>query len=361
MEYPEQSWSLKQVAAPQALDLLRGPPHWGTIRAAHLDTGVTLHPALGAWVLVDRGVNYLEPGDKPIDPMTYNGAVQFPGHGTRTCSVLTGLDEAGGFSGVAPRLPVVPYRVTDTVVLTGDQERANLAQAIRHAIDVNACSVITISLGYPLMSPWHNILGAALDYAYQHGIIVVAAGGQKVAEFCYPGKFFRAIGVGGRKGYPGDDGIYQDYQPEMNPFADVWAPADPVMTARTRRDDAYSWTHDYAFGDGTSFATPHVAAAAAMWLLHRGDALLDAYGKDLWKRVEAFRRLAKSTAQDLSSLTGLEQSRPARPGEIPPSKGNHDGDGRFVSGGLDILALLQAELPTIGDEQQAPPAADQWG
>ncbi|TAN55795.1 MAG: hypothetical protein EPN20_19805 [Magnetospirillum sp.] len=358
MNHADRSWPGSKVKAPQALQHLGDPPDWDSIRVALLDTGITSHPALGPWVMADRGVNYLRPGERPYDPRDYDGILDFPGHGTKTCSVLAGLDPAAGFQGVAPRLPVVPYRVTNTVVLAGIDERVNIGQAIRHAIDTNACSVISISLGYPEMHQWHNVVGAAVDYAYEHGIIIVAGGGQVKNRFCYPGKYFRAIGVGG---YKSDDaGIFYDYQ-GLNGFADVWAPAGPIWRAQTDPDDSFAWSYGYQFGDGTSYAVMHVAGAAAMWLRYRGDALLAKYGGALWKRVEAFRRLLKFSAQDLSALPGFGGVRPKRAGEMPPSKGNTDGDGYFVSGGLDILALLDTPLPDIGDDAKAPPAVAQWG
>ena len=356
--YPDKSWSNTTVNAPQALRLLGESADWGSIRVAHLDTGVTTHPALGSWVAADQGINYQKPGTRPYDPKTYNGPLDFPGHGTKTCSVLTGHDPATGFQGVAPKLPVVPYRVTNTVVLAKDKERVNLAQAIRHAIDANACSVISISLGYPEMHPWHHVVGAAVDYAYDNGIIIAAEAGATEDRICYPGKYARVIGVGG---YRGDDaGIYLDYQ-GLNGFVDVWAPADPVWRAQTEPDGAFAWSYGYGFCDGTSFATPHVAGAAAMWLRHRGDALLGKYGGALWKRVEAFRHLLKLTARPMEALPGFGAVRPMRLGEIAPPKGFADKDGSFVSGGLDILALLEAPLPEIGDTAKAPPATAQWG
>jgi len=335
-----------------------GTINWGDISVAQIDTGVTPHPCLGSWVQPGRGINYIETGSPPIDPL--GSEAMNAGHGTKTSSVLTGF-LPGVFTGVAPMLPVIPYRVTDTVVLFSDRVRANIAQAIRHAVDFNACPVVTISLGYPTMSPWHNLLGSALDYAYEHGVIVCAAGGQVVDRFCYPGKFYRAIGVGGFTGTPGDERIYMDYGTGLNPFADVWAPADPVWRAQTSRDPA-SQDLKYDFGDGTSYATPHVAAAAAMWLHLRGDELTELYREKHWLRVEAFRLLLKRTARPLSKLPGFEATRPAAKDEIPPRKGNSAGE-TIISGGLDIYALLDAPLPSVGDlpADPMPLAREQWG
>lgn len=339
---PDKSWSLVRVRAREALAEMGGPDNWGEINVAQIDTGVTPHPALGAWVEVGRGRNFIETGEPPVDPMSSDA--MNAGHGTRTCSVLCGL-EGGTFSGAAPKLPVIPYRVTDTVVIYEKQVRAAIAAAINDAVD-NGCEVISISLGFPMMGGAGTLVGEAVDRAYDHGIIICAAGGQVVDRFCYPGKYFRTIGVGGFTGFTDRPGIYMSYgdQGSMNAFTDVWAPAAPIWRAeviKTPGSPPY-----YAFGDGTSFATPHVAAAAAMWLRRRG-AEIAAYPEP-WMRIEAFRLLLKSTAFDLTAanFSGFDAVRPRRPADsLPlPRKGNQLG-GMDISGGLDMLALLQEDPP----------------
>ena len=51
----------------------------------------------------------------------------------------------------------------------------------------------------------------------------------------------------------------------------------------------------YGPGDGTSYATVHVAAAAAVWLRLKGDLLAARYPQP-WQRVEAFRERLQRTA-----------------------------------------------------------------
>lgn len=110
-------WNLNMVQAEEALahlptDPTTGHINWGEIDVAHIDTGCTYHPVFGFdatnksdFLQLDEGVNHLEPGDLPIDPLDYPG---FPGHGTRTGSVLCG-SLPGTHTGVAPRLPTIPY------------------------------------------------------------------------------------------------------------------------------------------------------------------------------------------------------------------------------------------------------------
>lgn len=338
----DKRWNHTLVKAVEALALLpRGPNggiDWGDVWVGHMDTGFSRHPVF-SWdggssetILADRGVNYMELGQPPYDRQGYKGQ---PGHGTRTASVLAG-DLPGSFVGIAPGVPTVPYRVTDTVVLTEREVRTNLANAIRHAIDFNGCDVISISLGTPLL-PWFSSrpLGEAVDYAYDRGVIVVAAAGQVIDRVTYPGKFFRSIGVGG---VSENRQVWHRYDRGELQFIDVWAPSDDVYRANTvvsGGDEA----HDFGYGDGTSYGTAHVAAAAAMWLVHRRQEIAQYYAEP-WKRIEGFRRLIKATHRPVEG-----------------SYKTHDGTGI-----LDVHALLTADLPNLEDgDYDSREAADMFG
>ena len=316
------------VRAREALDLLKrdsadGQMDWGDVLVGHIDTGYTRHPVFrfgksgtSPFLFNDLGKNFKEHNADPIDPLDYNG---HPGHGTRTSSVLCG-NLPGRFVGVAPGVPIVPYRVTNTVLLGEKPRRARVAQAIRHAYDENSCDLVSISLGWPGLSWWGGRpLGEAVDYAYDHGMIVIAAGGQYIDVVVYPAKFFRSIGVGG---VDADHNVYFEYADEMKEFIDVWAPANPVYRADAALESGGTENYSFDYGDGTSYATVHVAAAAAMWLTYRSDDIVKQYDQP-WHRVEAFRRLLMNTHQTVK-------------GDYQPAEG---------TGILDIEALLSAELP----------------
>ncbi|MEE8532953.1 MAG: S8/S53 family peptidase, partial [Alphaproteobacteria bacterium] len=157
-------------------------------------------------------------------------------------------------------------------------------------------------------------------YAYENGVIVVAAGGQVIDVVTYPGKFSRTIGVGGvrrdRQAWFKYDRIWLDR-------IDVWGPADDVWRANTTLDNDIE-KYRYGDGDGTSYATVHVAGAAAMWLVARGRDIEGKYS-ELWQRAEAFRKLVKKTHQPVM-------------GSYKPAEG---------TGILDIKALIEADLPTL--------------
>ena len=347
-------WPLEMVRAETAQQLVRGAQgggaaiDWGEVWVAHPDTGYTEHPVFGFQggqspvLLVDRGVNFVEPGTPPKDSLTGG---MFAGHGTRTGSVLCG-NQAPDLRAAAPGVPTVPYRVNDSTLLFGKAAKQNLANAIRRAIDDNGCDVVSISMGINILNPFDRALGRAVDHAYENGVIVVGAGGQIVDVVVYPGKFFRAVGVGGVT--PAAE-VWPDsqYDRDLVDFIDVWAPADPIRRADTKADGAGGERYVYGDnGDGTSYATVLVAAAAALWLVFRRDDINRTYS-EAWQRIEAFKALLKSTARPIVNNPDVS----ARTGAL-----------LIDTGILDIEALLKADLPrptTLKPETRL--AANQWG
>jgi subtilisin family serine protease len=95
------------------------------------------------------------------------------------------------FYGVAPGAQIIPYRVTDSVIV--DHVQNNIRDAIRAAIAAK-CHVVNISLGALRQS---RSLASALDEAYDAGLIVVCAAGQVWGEVIYPGRFNRCVTMGG--------------------------------------------------------------------------------------------------------------------------------------------------------------------
>jgi subtilisin family serine protease len=307
------------------------------------------------WIRSVDGLNLREGGSDAHDPLDYEGN---PGHGTRTCSIVCGDaqplpngEAPESEIGVAPRLPIVPCRIVNRVVLTPERNREAVADGIKHA-RAKGCQAISISLGTPFFPPgMTGGMGRAVDRGYEDGAIIVAAGGQVIDSVTYPGKYWRTIGVGG---VTWQRRIWFEYEAGKD-MIDVWAPAEGVLHADSiapegkavappiEADDPgafslspSSHSGDYGKSDGTSYATAHVAAAAAMWLLLRGDAINRTYG-EAWQQVEAFRRLLRTTAGPINGA--------------PPANG---------TGVLDIEKLLLADLPPAGGLRQAPPGKDEW-
>jgi subtilisin family serine protease len=322
-------WNRDYCRLTQALALMPtkadGSYAWGNLKVAHLDTGYRRVPALGfatpigsgdsAWVKPSLGRDFFDDKADPKDPLI-DTPWQPPGHGTRTSSALAGEDPAAGFRGLAPRLPVIPYRVNDDVLIGGRSVKA-IGKAIMHAIDENGCQLVAISQGFPIVDSGE--MGAAVDYAYEAGVLVIAACGQLTDKICYPAKHRRAFGIGGVTRLSNG---YQEYYPyESYSRVDIFAPANPI-----ERADADPGAPPYGTGDGTSYAVPHVVATAAIWLALMGPAIRQKYGTG-WKRVEGFRKLLRQTQRQLLFRAP---------------------DGCFARA-LDAEKLVQTALPEVAD------------
>ena len=177
-------WNLDWVKARAAWQRLPTKPDgtidWGGIRVAHLDTGYTTHEAFGTWgpserndtVVTRLGRDFFRPNRTSArDPLT-KGFLLFPGHGTRSGSTLSGLDPAESFKGVAPRLELIPYRVTDSSIIDHDAARA-IRRAIIEVVRRRRAKIVSISLGQ--LFPYGEI-GEAVDLAYEAGVMVRVSG-----------------------------------------------------------------------------------------------------------------------------------------------------------------------------------------
>ena len=324
---PELDWHLAAVNAPNAWQLVNGPDNiaWGTVRVGHIDTGYTEHPALGfpgaPWIDLAQARTFMPEvpsGEATMFP-TELGPGQdnligtSAGHGTRMAGTICGHAAGAQFFGIAPKVPLVPVRITDSVWINHAQRP--FAQAVKHLIGPAQASVINVSLGV-FAGTVAAEMKRALNDAYDAGVILVCAAGNHVNSVVAPARLARTLAVGG---------VTQADAPwagsSYGPEVDLSAPAAEIRRANTALPAKYSYRPG---GDGTSYATALTTGAAALWLAHHG-ASLDAAYPLRWQRVEAFRLLATQTVRTPS---------PWQPGS-------------FGSGVLDVEALLNAPLPDV--------------
>jgi subtilisin family serine protease len=336
-DVPGVDWHLARVRAPAAWQRFGGPLAigWGDVRVGHIDTGYTEHPALGfagaSWVDVAMGRTFIparpegeggmaadEPGGG-LDNLVGVSA----GHGTRMAATISGCapGAAGGpFFGVAPRVPLIPVRITDVVWINHAQRE--FGEAMAHLIGPAAAKVVNVSLGV-FLGTVRPEMKRALNDAYDAGVIVVCAAGNHVNSVVAPARLSRTLAVAGVTDADAPWG-----GSSFGPEVDFSAPAADLRRASTTAPGQYRYEGG---GDGTSYATAITSGAAALWLAHHG-AALDAAYPQAWQRVEAFAQLARQTAR-------------------VPAVWN---PGSFGSGVLDIDALLQAPLPAAATLTQAP-------
>lgn len=344
-------WHVAAARLPEAWALLgpAGPARYAGIKVAHIDTGYTGHPvfgwgsASGPWLLPELGINFwrrrFEDQDLGSIADAWNTAPEHPGprdnhagpsagHGTRTCSLLCGLFAPHQpveypFFGAAPGAPVIPYRITDWVLI--DRVPGLLAAAIDDAVKKGA-RVISISLGAARRS---KRVARAVTAAYRQGVIICAAAGNVVPPVVYPGRFNCVVTLGGATTSNGVD-LFPWRSASRGPAVDVSGPADAIRRATTEVVEGVERYGIAGPGNGTSYATALCAGIAVLWLAHRGADLDAAYGSKRWARAAAFKKLVAETAF------------------TPPGWNRRD----YGRGVYQADALLRAELPALSELTQ---------
>lgn len=266
-------------------------------RIAHIDTGYYgTHVTVPANVLHDLEKNFVK-GD--ADP----NSAQSPGnhpllldnsdHGTGTLSILAG-GKVPAFGdavlGGAPDADILPLRVTDRVVLL---RTSALARALAYAVE-QRCDVVTLSMGGLPSGAWAE----AVDDAYTAGVCICAASGNHFGPvpprvLVYPARYSRVLAVCGvmadGRPYAGLRGTTMEgsFGPDSAMTAALAAYTPNIPWARFGCDTIVRRN-----GEGTSAATPQVAAAVALWFEHYKAILPRDY-----QRVEAVRKALFSTAK----------------------------------------------------------------
>ena len=230
------------------------------------------------------------------------------GHGTHvTGTIAEDTNNNYGLAGIAYNATIMPLKV---IGFDGTGADADLVEALYYAVDHGA-RIINMSLGFtgtgtPDASgtPCTEVVGlnAALDYAYSHGVVVVAAAGNDGANVVTcPAAYPTVIAVGSTR----FDGTRPSYS-NTGSALDIAAPGgDPTVD---QNHDGFSdgvvsetYCYDYftllllqsydrfcdIFMSGTSMATPHVAGLAALLL-----------GEDPTLTPDQVRNYIQSTARD---------------------------------------------------------------
>lgn len=321
-------WHLVSAKVPEAWSMLNGPNNiaWGSISVGHIDTGYTNHPAFGfpaaPWVDVHQAKTFFPAAPIGEDSMfpkqglpgVDNLIGPSDGHGTRTLSTICGFapnESSGAFYGVAPKVPVVPVRISDTVWINHAQRE--FGKAITYLVQTARVRVINVSLGV-VAGVAVTEMREAINIAYDAGVILVCAAGNYVNSVVAPAALKRTLAIAGV-----DSNLSWWSGSSYGSEVDLSAPAVDLRRATINKRGRFVYAKG---GDGTSYATAMTSGAAALWLA-RHAANLDAKYPMPWQRVEAFKLLVIQTTTKPSNWKA----------------------GAFGSGVLNLESLLQAPLP----------------
>ncbi|HEY5195624.1 MAG TPA: S8 family serine peptidase [Solirubrobacteraceae bacterium] len=268
------------VNAPEAWSNLIADGHPGGqgVIVAVLDTGVAYanrgrfhrSPDFTAAQFV-RGYDFVNRNQYPNDDN---------GHGTQVAGTIAERTDNGiGLTGLAYGVRIMPVRVLDG---RGDGDASAIADGVVFAVRHHA-QIINLSLEFTsdVTAASVPVLADALSFAHARGVLVVsAAGNEGTSRIAYPARapYVVAVGASTEHGCPADFSNHGHGLDILAPGGgdDARLPRaeDPnCMPEGPSGADIYQETliggSPRRFGlpsgyEGTSMATPHVSAAAAL-------------------------------------------------------------------------------------------------
>ncbi len=226
-------WNLPITKTLQGWHLGKGSEN---VKVAVIDTGVDLnHEDLQGHLL--KGVNFVDENEAPQDDV---------GHGTHVAGVISALvNNVDGVAGMTWYNRIIPVKVLDQ---TGAGSTYTVAKGIIWAVDHGA-KVINMSLGNYVDA---EFLHDAVKYAFDRDVVLIAASGNDNTDKPgYPAAYPEVFAVSATDWHR-ERASFSNY----GDYIDVTAPG--VNIASTFMNN------QYAALSGTSMASPHVTALAAL-------------------------------------------------------------------------------------------------
>lgn len=235
-------WSLGTISAVSGWSRLFStfPTSYGGPLLAVIDTGVQAdHPDLNGHVVVG--------GNCVSGTCSNGGSADDNNHGTHVSGIAAATtNNSTGIAGVALTSPILPVKVLDS---GGSGTYAAIAAGIDYAVSRGA-QVINMSLAG---SAYSATLCAAVSRAITANVVVVAAAGNNSSSSAvYPAACPGTIGVAATT----SSDVYASYSNFGSPNVFVAAPGSSIYSTIAGSS--------YATYNGTSMASPHVAALAAL-------------------------------------------------------------------------------------------------
>ena len=277
-------WNLKEIEVEKAWQKTKGKG----ITVAVIDTGVSKVDDL-------KNTNFVKGYDFVNDR---EDASDDNGHGTHVAGTIAqSTNNNFGVAGIAYEASIMPLKVLSA---SGGGTISDIAEAIIFAAD-NGANVINMSLGGGGES---KLMQEAIDYAYQKGVVIVAAAGNsnRNAAF-YPARYPKVIAVSAT-GSTGEKAPYSNYGAGI----DVAAPGGAISRGKNGEKgdtsggilqntiDPRTKQSVFSSFQGTSMAAPHVSGVVA---------LIEASGvKDPEKVLQVLKQSSRKVADDTLNYYG---------------------------------------------------------
>ena len=346
------------IDAPEAWDIETGS---SDVVIAVIDTGVDYtHPDLAdnIWVnedeipdndIDDDGNGYVDDVHGYDFADDESNTLDINGHGTHCAGVVGAVGNNGiGIAGVCWNCKIMPVQIF-VEDFSGNVTTfySRLAQGIKYAAD-NGADIMSMSCRAFFYS---DLLKDSVDYAYDKGIVMVAAAGNdNVNDKVYPGSYDNVIAVGATDNNDSrmdtyDYRIREQVRSNWGDWVDVAAPGEwiystyPTYTTITITE--YGFNQNYEYCTGTSMATPHVAGLAALILSKNPTytpdkvksvicANVDPYDSDKYigtGRINAYKAITEfNTEPDKPTITGPSSGKPDTEYTFTASAADPDGD-----------------------------------
>lgn len=226
-------WNLPIIETNRGWKVSKGS---NDIIVAVVDTGVDIeHPDLKDRLM--KGYNVIDPKSEPYDDV---------GHGTHVAGIISAkVNNNEGIAGMMWGGKLLPVKALDS---SGTGTTYSVAKGIIWATDQGA-KVINLSLGNYADA---QFLHEAIRYAFDRDVVLIAATGNDNTERPgFPAAYPEVLSVSATD-YNLEKASFSNY----GDYVDVMAPGESI--ASTYPDN------QYAALSGTSMASPHVAALAAL-------------------------------------------------------------------------------------------------
>ncbi len=274
-----------KIQSTSAWNLCQGSP---SVVIAIVDTGIDYtHPDLSGKVVA--GYDFVNNDSDPFDDN---------GHGTHCAGIAAAKTNNGlGVAGVGFNCSVMPVKVLNA---SGSGYLDAVANGVTYAVDHGA-KVVSMSLGG---SAGTATLQQAVDYAWNNGVVVVAAAGNSsTTSPSYPAFYTNCIAVAST-----DANDLRSSFSNYGTWVDVAAPGSNILST-VPGNQYQSW-------NGTSMACPAVAGLAGLLYSYLGSSTpsstirariennCDPVGSFVVKgRINSYKALNQAPSVDLSSLS----------------------------------------------------------
>jgi subtilisin family serine protease len=275
-EYFSQQWAFSAIGLESAWDYNQGGS--SNVKVAVIDSGVDHNIADFSSTNFDlaNAWDYVGDDSNPWDET---------GHGTHVAGTIAQSTNNGiGAAGIAYNTTILPIRVLNE---NGVGSFDDVTEAIYRAVNADA-DIINLSLGAYFGT---DALRSACEYAEDHGVLVVAAAGNKGTIYPLPNDpgYYDSTLVVGSVDQSLNHSDFSQSVIDQSGYGLV-APGEDIL--QVINESGGTWM------TGTSMATPIVSGVAALILSEALDLGLSIPGEDE-SRVDWLRGILFDTALDL--------------------------------------------------------------